>query len=44
MLLRQHKDKVIGGWRLRSRNDGKRAVHRLELPAAVAPAAAISRE
>jgi hypothetical protein len=37
-LLRRHKDKVIAGWRLRSRNDGKRAVHRLELPAAAAPA------
>lgn len=31
-LLRRHKDKVIAGWRLRSRNDGKRAVHRLEPP------------
>src|SRR5262249_35915178 len=36
-LLRQHKDQVIAGWRLRSRNDGKRAVHRLELPLATAP-------
>src|SRR5439155_17444093 len=39
-LLRRHKDKVIAGWRLRSRNDGRRAVHRLELPAAAAPVAA----
>jgi Bifunctional DNA primase/polymerase, N-terminal len=38
-LLRQHKDKVIAGWRLRSRNDGRRAVHRLELPVAAEPAA-----
>jgi Bifunctional DNA primase/polymerase, N-terminal len=37
-LLRRHKDKVIAGWRLRSRNDGKRAVHRLE-PPVPAPAA-----
>ena len=48
MLLRQYKDKVIGGWRLRSRNDGKRAVHRLEAPVAATPvveaAAAISGE
>jgi hypothetical protein len=36
-LLRRHKDKVIAGWRLRSRNDGKRAVHRLELPVITAP-------
>jgi hypothetical protein len=36
-LLRRHKDKVIAGWRLRSRNDGKRAVHRLELPVVTAP-------
>jgi hypothetical protein len=42
MLLRQYKDRVIGGWRLQSRNDGKRALHRLELPVSVttiAPAA-----
>jgi bifunctional DNA primase/polymerase-like protein len=38
-LLRRHKDKVIAGWRLRSRNDGKRAVHRLERPVAAAPVA-----
>src|SRR5262249_27481251 len=38
-LLRRHKDKVIAGWRLRSRNDGKRAVHRLELPAVASPVA-----
>jgi putative DNA primase/helicase len=31
-LLRRHKDKVIAGWRLRSRNDGKRSLHRLEAP------------
>jgi hypothetical protein len=36
-LLRRHKDKVIAGYRLRSRNDGKRAVHRLE-PVAAAQA------
>ena len=42
-LLRRHKDRVIVGWRLRSRNDGKRAVHRLELPVPVAPAAAQER-
>jgi hypothetical protein len=36
-LLRQHKDKVIAGWRLRSRNDGKRAVHRLEAPTVTLP-------
>jgi hypothetical protein len=35
MLLRQYKDRVIGGWRLQSRNDGKRALHRLELPVSV---------
>src|SRR5207249_9778131 len=39
-LLRRHKDKVIAGYRLRSRNDGKRAVHRLELPLPAAQAAA----
>jgi Bifunctional DNA primase/polymerase, N-terminal len=38
-LLRRHKDQVIAGWRLRSRNDGKRAVHRLELPVPEAPSA-----
>src|SRR5262249_28630382 len=31
-MLRRHKDKVIAGWRLCSRNDGKRSVHRLEAP------------
>jgi putative DNA primase/helicase len=36
-LLRRHKDKVIAGYQVRSRNDGKRAVHRLELPAVAAP-------
>jgi hypothetical protein len=30
---------VITGWRLRSRNDGKRAVHRLERPTATSPVA-----
>jgi hypothetical protein len=35
-LLRRHKDKVIAGWQLRSRNDGRRAVHRLERAAAAA--------
>ena len=38
-LLRRHKDQVIAGWRLRSRNDGKRAIHRLELPVPTAGAA-----
>jgi hypothetical protein len=40
-LLRRHKDKVIAGYRIRSRSDGgKRAVHRLELPVSAASAAA----
>jgi hypothetical protein len=37
-LLRRYKDKVVAGYRLRSRHDGKRAVHRLE-PIAAAPSA-----
>jgi hypothetical protein len=42
-LLRRHKDKVIAGWRLRTRNDGKRAVHRLEPPTVCLPVAERAR-
>jgi len=35
-MLRRHKDKVIAGWRLRNRSDGRRAKHRFEQPAATA--------
>jgi len=42
-LLRRHKDKVIARWRLRSRNNGMRAVHRLESPTAALPVAESAR-